>query len=847
MLDVIKWFLVLEILGVIGLPIACRLFAALPSRGYAFAKPLALLLVGYFFWLLGSLKFVMNTTSAVVFVLLVIAATAATIGWRDRVALKSFWQENRPFIIASELVFVGFYLLWVLYRVYNPDISSTEKPMDFLFLNSMLRSPDFPPRDPWLAGFAISYYYFGYLLMAVLTRLSGVASGAAFSLALAGTLGLAASGAFAVVHDLIALRISSADRPSARVLRRLSIALLAACFVVLIGNLEGVLELLNAHGIGSPDFYSFFNIRNLPPTYNSPTWLPTDHWWWWRASRVLSGPSVEIIDEFPFFSALIADLHPHLMALPFALMAVGLALSTLIGKPSDQPNTQIPNPNLPIPQSLNPPTTAPPNPQSRPPTRPLAARLRRVGGVAGEARFGGIPPNHLIWLYPILLGALGFLNSWDFPTYTGLVILAFIINRYRAYGFAAAFWFDLLQFVLIVGGLGVVAYLPFYLTFSSQASGVKFIDLFDKRTAPLHLFVFWGFFLFIVASYVVTRIGWLIALIRSKRPWWAYAAAWLLVMLVALIFQWWSAAIAALLLSFIVALLIQYAVAAHVERVESAEGKPEKIAARAAASAVKFGLGGAYPSVAARGLEKDDSTTFTLLMLCVGFALMFGVEFVYIRDTFGNRMNTVFKFYYQAWILIALASAYLVYQLSARNTQHVLRLVWLTGFAILFAATLIYPVAAFATRTNQLQGEPTLDGTVFMQKYHPGDAAAIEWLKTNAPEDAVIVEATGGDYTDFGRVSSQTGIPTLLGWGGHELQWRGNGDEAAKREPEVQTIYTSPDAKRVKALLKQYDVAYVFVGELEKSKYGNAIPLTRFSDLVEKVYDQQGTAILRVK
>src|SRR5919197_210999 len=102
MLDVIKWFLVLEILGLIGLPIAYRLFAALPSRGYAFAKPLALLLVGYVFWLLASFKFFMNTTSAVVFVLLALAAVSAYFAWRDRDALKFFWQQNRPLIIAIE-------------------------------------------------------------------------------------------------------------------------------------------------------------------------------------------------------------------------------------------------------------------------------------------------------------------------------------------------------------------------------------------------------------------------------------------------------------------------------------------------------------------------------------------------------------------------------------------------------------------------------------------------------------------------------------------------------------------------------------------------------------------------
>src|SRR5713226_7508394 len=135
MLDLIKWFLILEIFGLIGLPIAYRLFAALPSRGCALAKPLALLLVGYAFWLLGSFKFLMNTTSAVVFVLLVVACVSACLAWRDRIALRSFWRQNRALLFASESVFIAFFALLVVYRAYTPDIYSSEKPMDFLFLN----------------------------------------------------------------------------------------------------------------------------------------------------------------------------------------------------------------------------------------------------------------------------------------------------------------------------------------------------------------------------------------------------------------------------------------------------------------------------------------------------------------------------------------------------------------------------------------------------------------------------------------------------------------------------------------------------------------------------------------
>ena len=209
-------------------------------------------------------------------------------------------------------------------------------------------------------------------------------------------------------------------------------------------------------------------------------------------------------------------------------------------------------------------------------------------------------------------------------------------------------------------------------------------------------------------------------------------------------------------------------------------------------------------------------------------------------------MNTVFKFYYQAWILISLASAYLVAEMTARLKRPARQIRWLIPVALLLICVLIYPLASFATQTDQGSRTPTLDGTAYM-KAHPGDAAAIAWLRDHAPRDAVLVEAVGGQYSEYGRVAVQTGIPTLLGWAGHELQWRGNGDEAARREPVVQTIYTSSNIGELRDIFLRYGISYVFVGELEKVKYGITPPLATLTSLVDKVFDQQGTTVYRIR
>ena len=107
-----------------------------------------------------------------------------------------------------------------------------------------------------------------------------------------------------------------------------------------------------------------------------------------------------------------------------------------------------------------------------------------------------------------------------------------------------------------------------------------------------------------------------------------------------------------------------------------------------------------------------------------------------------------------------------------------------------------------------------------------------------------MVEANGGSYSQYNWVSAHTGIPTLLGWGGHELQWRGNYDEPGKREPVISEIYTSLDMAHTRELLNQYDIDYVYVGQLERDKFriGQQV-LTKFDHLLQRVYESPNVII----
>ncbi|HAL62512.1 MAG TPA: hypothetical protein DCP08_08920, partial [Chloroflexi bacterium] len=244
-----------------------------------------------------------------------------------------------------------------------------------------------------------------------------------------------------------------------------------------------------------------------------------------------------------------------------------------------------------------------------------------------------------------------------------------------------------------------------------------------------------------------------------------------------------------------------------------------------------------------RARVTDSSSLFVLILVAMGFLLTYLCEYVYIRDIFGTRMNTIFKLYYQAWVLLAIASAYGVYYLS-RRLRGVAYQLWKTGFLFLLALSLIYPLAATLSKTAG--ASPTLDGMAYLAASLPDDYQAIQWLRVNVEGAAVILEAPGGQYTLFGRVSTHTGLPTLLGWGGHEHQWRGTYEEPSRREPDIEALYTSLDLGETERLLEEYDIEYVYLGPLEVTKYdlGGAM-MDKWAAIMDVVYQQGGVTIYR--
>jgi uncharacterized membrane protein len=242
---------------------------------------------------------------------------------------------------------------------------------------------------------------------------------------------------------------------------------------------------------------------------------------------------------------------------------------------------------------------------------------------------------------------------------------------------------------------------------------------------------------------------------------------------------------------------------------------------------------------------------FVLLLVAIGLALVYAPEFVFLRDHFGSRMNTVFKFYYQGWLLLGIATAYgmtlALYNL--RRRIGVAEVLALFSFLLILGAA-IFPIAGVYAKTGGFAREvPTLDATAYVAQAAPDVMAAVEWVQQNTTPDAIVLEGKGGSYSaQHNRISTMTGRGTLLGWDGHESQWRGKayGEMAQGRPEAIDQIYRSAGPEELNAILEEWGIDYVFVGPAESELYGiTATRLEERGEAMDTVFSRGQVRIFR--
>ena len=789
MYDVLAWLIALRVLSLVAFPAAHLLLGRLADRGWSVSATLGLLILAWVSWMGGSIGVLPNSSKAIAGVLLAMVAGSIWLAYQQRAQLADFFRRRWTVVVGIEVLFLAMFAFWALVISEAPAINHTEKPMDFGILNAIVNAETFPPEDQWLAGHSIAYYYGGHYVAAMLTTLTGVPAATAYNLAIATVPALLAAGLLGLVYNL--LRFAGG-----RVIPSLATGAAAAVSVLSLGNLIGLLELAYVRGFGGDGFWGWAGIKGLEGPAGGDGWLPGGFWWWWRGTRVIDtlGPDGASLDytitEFPFFSFLLGDLHAHVTTLPFLLLALAFTLVLLVS-----------------------------------PEPPGLDWLRRR-------------PWEAVAL-AVAIGTLAFMNAWDFPVYIAIVGMA-----------AAARWFawqtmptgpvdsknprlgnalagSVGRATLLAVGLaaaGLVLYQPFYLSFDSQAGGV--LPVTGPATRPFHFLLVIGVPALLAAGLVartVLYVGWPTPRLR--------VIAWTLL-----------AVSVAPLLVWLVAVGLRLSVSPN--DVTLADGVVAQRLMLALPLSLMGGLAGYCGLALIVGRRPMQWLVFALLLASAGFYLLAGAELFHIADQFGNRMNTVFKVYYQAWLLLGIAGAVGIHYIVVaplRRSDWDLRVVMLRILGVAYGvvatvflvASAYYPVGAIVERTGWADtGESwqdnTLSGLSYLRASEPGEYEAIEWL-SNPDNIGRIVEAVGDDYTDYGRISATTGRATILGWKGHQRQWRGDDQAFAGREEDVATIYESADADTVRRLLERYKVRWVVVGPREVSTYGPDVPTRMLS------------------
>jgi YYY domain-containing protein len=679
------WALLLEGLSLSAYALLARWLPRL--GGFALARVLGLLLLAWPAWWLAY-AFERSFTPAVLMVLSAALLVAGAWAWRGR---GWRWPAEAATV---EALFWGAFAAFALVRAGNPAVFWGEKPMDFAFLNALTRVTALPPPEPWFAGSILQYTWFGHFVAAALGKACGIHPGVTFNLAIATVGALVVTSAFAL--GAIAGRS-----------RRTGLA--AAVLVALVGNLAGPLE-----------------------------------WWWrrrgpfdsfWAASRVVR----DTINEYPLWSVLFADLHAHLLVLPFTLAFLALLVA-----------------------------------QAR---APLGARTR---------------PR--LALMALLLGAVLVTNGWSAVTQPFLVPLLLVVLLPAALPRDAR---TLVTRVLAPGaivGLGAVAlFLPFWRTYQPPARNVGW-ERHSFAAFPEYALVF-GLFLFISLPLLLR------ALPTRRARLGATGAVGLCALLSVLRPQWGAWRAGTLLLAGLGLWL--------------ACRRSEPAARRTAAG-----------------------------LTAAGLLLTAAADLVFLWD----RMNTVFKLYLEAWLLLGAGSA-LALLATWRRLEGPAGQAWRAGVALLglvAAVTGWQGAYAVIAQPRVASPRPTLDGTAYLADRSPFEAEAFEWLNAEVPGTPVIAEAWGDSYREFARVSMNTGLPALLGWDYHVHQRAHEWPAIDARKEDVARLYGSRDANEVRAVLDRHAVRYVYVGEVERRAYGADVGprLLGFTELLRPAYTNAEVLIL---
>ena len=827
----VLWYFTLSILGLIAAPLVWSALPSLPDRGYGLSRPIGLLAVSWVGWLFASADLLPWTRLSLV------AASAACVVPVIPVLRRSgrewvFWvRENWRTIVTIEVFTLGAFAVFCLIRSVNPDLwhpaRGGEKPMEFAYLNAVIKTASFPPYDPWFAGGYLNYYYFGYVLIGALAKLAGVAPSVSFNIGVATVYAMTVGATFGVASNLTILGWKTAVGQGGVVRRyrpMLYGGIAGVVFLAIVGNLDAFGQLVDrlarsASAAGSVP------VSGLPALVGGvPAVLlgggSLEGFDFWRSSRVIPNNT---INEFPFWTFLFSDLHAHMISIPYQVVSAGVMLGIATH------------------------------------TVPISGSGRMT---AFDRLLGVITIRNLVvgaglgWV----VGALNVINSWEYPTHLLLAVIALGIARVARRGSATAT--DVVHVMvssLVMFVTSTLWYRPFWSNYLTVYSSVSLWTT-DKSTLVDYLIIH-GAMVFQLLTFVAL-VGWpvwrstgwgryIAVRLRNLDAWERVSRHERALLPSSALLGTWYVALSAIFVLVIATLAI------------------------ARSSLIAFLITMVLIMVlVAWEQRRQPALAFAATLGATGAAIGIFVEYFALSGDIG-RMNTVFKFYLQVWVLWSLVSgATLVWAFARVFDRKRLKPIgllhwgWVSVTSALMLAVLAYPLGAVPARVADRFAPlpPTLDGMAYMKSAtvqdassevtpaNPGGATlrafadylAIRWMLENIQGTPVVLEASVPEYRWGSRVSKYTGLPAVLGWRWHQAQQRGPyAPQVDGRLRDVQSMFNTTSTDVAQVLLSRYHVRYVYVGDLERAYYASA-GIAKFASapaLFRSVYDADGVTI----
>ncbi len=778
----VVFYLFVTLLGWVSYPLIRLGLPGLADRGYPFSKLAGLLLLTLVVWLLGSFKIPVTT----ILILAVLAGILLLSGLLMIVQRENLWDEIktrwRYYLIVEVLAAIAF-VSFLLIRWGNPDLwhpfKGGEKPMDFAYLNAVIKSTTFPPFDPWFAGGYINYYYFGFVIVGLPIKLLGILPSTAYNLVLPLWFSLMIIGSFSIGWNLYQCLpkpqyiSSEKDKPHSVLNAAFWVGLATAIGLGVLGNLGTVRLILNGYqriaAGGLPlDQATFgqqiiWTIQGLVQVIQGVPlpFYPGD--WYWVPSRVIPG---EAITEFPFFTFIYADLHAHLIALPITIFAVGWSLSVILNKAQWGEKD---------------------------------GKNKWIGAITGFI-LGGI-----------VIGSLRPTNTWDYYTYLVLGLAAVGYSVFKNY--LPRFLLDqksgifiekiIAVFIsgLLLAGLSNLFYRPFDHWFGQAYTQV---GIWEGSRTPLGSYLtHWGLFLFIICSWMcLETYHWMKTTpgssLKKLEP-----------------YQGWLISGFILFCIFLIALLVSGVVVAMI--------------------VLPLGL---WTIILMIKPGRSDGERFLLFMIGSALTLTLVVELFHLVGDIG-RMNTVFKIYLQAWVLFALSAGICFGWVikSIKFWRRRFSLVWQVVLLLLVASAAMFTLTGTSDKIRDRmapEAPNTLDGMAYMAYatyFDTGEAMhlvedyhAINWMQDHIIGSPVIVEGQAYEYRWGNRFSIYTGLPGVVGWNWHQRQQRAvlRSNAVQDRVNAVNNFYNTENLPEALEFLELYDVEFIVLGQLEQLYYPGA-------------------------